>query len=319
MKLIKVKNRSCHVLTGPVMQAKVVKLINATSKDIESRKMKKHNGVDVLTNTISELQTRYYKKSHKIVFGSLSLSAIEHDLFALFLSRLDKNHWAIKKDRKLSCEQDWDALIQDQTSFVCPSYTFSNDMLSEWFKVSKTELYSLLNMPAKRLSGRSVGLEDKENNYFVYMSLFKRVEYKNANLTLIPNDQLIKEYLCVSEGHSQISHVIFRQLKREYSKRLYTILCRFKSYGKLPEFKIEDIRALFGLLDTNGKLKKTSYSRTHAIIREIIHPSIEEIDAQESKIHFFSDVDQPKNFGYRTIRQGRKIVAIKFLFDWNVS
>tara|TARA_B100001094_G_scaffold316703_1_gene358242 strand:- start:5855 stop:6703 length:849 start_codon:yes stop_codon:yes gene_type:complete len=278
---------------------------------------KKSSGVDVLTNNLSDLQTRFYKKSHKIVFGSLSLSAVEHDLFALFLSRLEKSHWAIKKDKKLSTEADWNSILLDQSAFVCPSYTFSNDMLSEWFKVEKTELYSLLNLPAKRLSGRAVGIEDKDNKSFSYMALFKRVEYKNACLTLVPNDQLIKEYLCVSEGHSQISHDIFRQLKREYSKRLYSILCRFKSYGKLPEFKIDDIRALFGLLDTNGKLKKTSYSRTHAIIREIIQPSIEEIALQENKINFFSDADQPKNYGFRTIRTGRKITAIKLLFDWD--
>lgn len=256
----------------------------------------------IKTTETTELAGTFFKKAHKLVFSQLSLSPVEHDIFALFLSRLKK--------------KDWDDYI-DRKTLESPHYTFSNQVLSEWFGVNKASLFNVLKKPSTKLAHQVIGVMNETEQRFRFLPLFKNVEYVNGSLTLVPNDLLINEFLCVSQGHSQIPHLTFRNLKRDYSKRLYSMLCRFKDPSKteLHYLSLEDLYANFGLLDQSGKLVKKTYGEFAYLMNRIIKPAIEEISHQESDIEFLIDA-KTGNYGYSYRKKGRKVVAIKFIYKW---
>lgn len=255
----------------------------------------------IATRESSELHAEFFKKSHELVFSQLSLSPIEHDMFALFLTRLAKEHW-----------QDYE---RDQRIDQVPRYEFSSDVLSEWFGVDKKYLHSTLFKPADRLSSRKIGMISKDNKSFDFIPLFKRISYKEGLLTVVPNDELIKEYLSLGRGHSQIPHNQFRNIPIEHGKRLFTMLCRFKQYGELHPQSIQALHGFFGLLDQKGSLTKKGYAKTSAFITRIIKPAIDAVSKNAPDIEFLID-EKSGNFGFRPVKQGRTIVAIEFLYRW---
>lgn len=258
----------------------------------------------ITTNQASDLHSDFFAQSHQLVFSQLSLSPIEHDMFALFLTRLAKEHW-----------QEY---MGDQRIDQVPRYEFSTDVLSEWFGVQKTYLHSTLLKPADRLSSRKIGIRSDSKKSFDFIPLFKRIKYEQGVLTVVPNDELINEYLCLGQGHSQIPHKQSRKIPLEHGKRLFTLLCRFRSSGKLHPQKIEDLHGFFGLLDQQGKLVKKTYSKTAVFIARIIKPAIESISDNAEDLVFHID-DKSGNYGFRYIKKGRSIVAIEFLFSWKVK
>lgn len=256
----------------------------------------------VPTNQMTDLNSTFFKESHHIVFGRLSLSPVEHDLFALFLTRLHAEHW--------------EKLING-TDIRCPEYTFNSEVLSKWFRIKKNDLCTSLKLPCRRLSSQKVGIEDDKKSSFLYMPLFKKVEFTDGLLTLVPNDHLLKEYLCVSQGHSQISHIIFRQLRKESSKRIYGLLCRFQTKGTLHTLPLLKLQSILGLLDENDGIKKKTYLKTGNIIRFLIKPAIQEIAAKEPRITFHKEGDTKSDYyGFSLQKKGPKIIGVKFHFEW---
>lgn len=255
------------------------------------------------TEVMQDLPSKFFKKSHKLVFSQLSLSPVEHDIFALFLTRLNK--------------EQWQSYLNKET-IECPKYTFSNEVLSDWFGVSSKQLFRVLKAPSRRLAGKSVGIMNDHKESFKYLPLFKRVQYEDGELLLIPNDELLNEYLGVSHGHSQIPHKTFRNLKKEYSKRLYSILCRFKDPRKteLHYLSLHELYSYFGLLNERGQLVKQTYAKVNNLIERIIKPSIAEIDEKEPFIHFLTD-EKSGHYGYSCKKKGRRISEIKFLYRWS--
>ena len=257
-----------------------------------------------ITSAVStDIHSDFFKKSHTLVFSRLSLSPVEHDIFALLLSRLHKDQW--------------EDFIAGETPFS-PSYEFKSEVLCDWFDAEKEDLYNILYKPSERLSEKKIGVV-KEGKEFDFMPLFKRVRYKNGTLTINPNDELITEYLGISQGHAQIPHRSFRQIKTEHGKRLYTMLCRFKSaHTELHPQSIDELHSFFGLLDRSGKLLKKTYAVNANFIKRIIKPAILEIDDKEKNIKFQTD-EKTGNYGFSYVKEGRKVVGIKFLFQWEPS
>ena len=249
----------------------------------------------------SDLHGNFFKKSHQLVFSQLSLSPIEHDMMALFLTRLENEHW-----------QDY---LGEHRIEQVPRYEFTSDVLSEWFNIEKSNLYSTLLKPSDRLSGRKIGIKSNFKKSFDFIPLFKRIHYEGGVLTVVPNDELINEYLCLSQGHSQIPHKQFRNIPLEHGKRLFTMLCRFRYSGTLHSQSISDLHAFFGLCDQNGKLIKTTYSNTSVFITRIIKTAIKSIDENVPEIEFQID-NATGNYGFSYVKKGRTIIAIDFLFSW---
>ena len=257
-------------------------------------------GQIIETETSKDLPSIFFKKAHQLVFSQLRLSSVEHDISALFLTRLNKEHWQDHIENK---------------AIPAPTYTFTNDVLTDWFGVNAQALFATLYKPSKRLASRSIGITDSEKGSFEFYGLFKKVHYKDAKLVLVPNDLLIREYLCVSQGHAQIPHVSFRKLKKEYAKRLYTLLCRFRDQKtELHYQSISQLHNFFGLVNEHGELIRKTYARSNDLVTRIIKPSIAEIASIEDRIEFLYDNDG--NYGFTYQRKGRKIEGIKFLYEW---
>ncbi|HGS4560858.1 TPA: replication initiation protein [Vibrio cholerae] len=251
----------------------------------------------------TDIHSDFFKKSHALVFSRLSLSPVEHDIFALLLSRLHKDQW--------------EDFIAGKTP-ISPSYEFKSKVLCDWFCVKKEDLYNILYKPSERLAGKKIGIV-QEGNSFDFIPLFKRVKYQNGTLTIKPNDELITEYLGISQGHAQIPHKSFRKIKTEHGKRLYTMLCRFKSPStELHPQSIEELHGFFGLLDKQGSLLKKTYAVNANFIKRIIKPAIQEIDEKEPNIEFLID-EKSGGYGFSYIKEGRKVVGIRFLFKWKIK
>ncbi|RJX68697.1 replication initiation protein [Vibrio sinensis] len=262
---------------------------------------------NITTEFYKELPQNFFKKSHELIFSRLDLTAREHDMLALFLSRLHKDHWSDYQAGK---------------DVLAPQYTFHSDVLKDWFGISSKQLYPTLKPVAERLSGRKIGLSNDEVEMFDFLPLFARVTYKSGSLSIVPNAELMTAYLAQSAGHAQVNHKSFRALKSEHSKRLYAILSRFKSPGtKLHPQSITQLHGLFGLLDERGKLSKKSYTNNKVFIERCIRkPITEMMQCPEifSELEFLID-EKSGSYGYRPIQRGRKIIQLEFLFRWKVS
>lgn len=258
----------------------------------------------VKTERFSQVNKPFFQQAHKLVFSQLSMSPVEHDIFALLLNRLDKDHWQLNE-------------IEDFGNVKSPHYSFNTDVLSEWLKIPKRDLYNVIKEPTYRLMQKHIGIIDDTTQRYVFRPLFKEIRYDSGTLTIIPNDRLMPEYLCLSQGHSQIFNDTFRSLKTDYSKRLYSALCRFKEPGSgtLHPRTIADWHAFFGLLDQSGKLLKKSFSQASAFVDRIIKPSVKEIVEKEPRIKFMVD-EKTGNHGWAYKKDGRKITHIEFLFQW---
>lgn len=258
----------------------------------------------VTTEHSKELPNQFFKKSHELVFSQLALTAREHDMMALFLSRLNREHWTDFLEKR---------------DIHAPQYTFHADVLKDWFGLSSKQLYPTLRPAAERLSSRKVGLANDNEQEFDFIPLFARVKYSKGALTIVPNSELINAYVDYSAGHAQINHHAFRGLKSEHSKRLYTLLSRFKDSGtQLHPQKMDALHALYGLFDEKGALLKTSYGQNKVFIdRCIKKPILEMTKCVEvcKDLEFLVD-DKTGNLGFAPVMQGKRIVAIEFLYRW---
>lgn len=243
----------------------------------------------------------HIKKGHQLVFSRQDLSAREADMFALMVAHMSP--------------EDWD----NKT----PEYTFSAHQLSEWLQIEPKHVGYTLDPVAERLAKKTIGIRtDTANNEreFDHITLFKRIYYKNRTLTMIPNDELRSEYIEYKQGFALINTHNYLALKKEYAKRLYELLSRFKSGGtSIHKQSLDDLRGLFGILDERGRLKddKKSFKNNSVLINRCIKSSIEEISTNsktKKEILFLEGNDGHK--GFNLIKRGRTIVGIEFLYRW---
>lgn len=244
---------------------------------------------------------KHIKKGHQLVFSRQDLSAREADIFALLIANMKPEDW----------------------NTATPKYEFTAHQLSEWLAIDSKHIGSNLSPVADRLAGRKIGikLEGKNGDVeFDYTPLFKNIRYKNGVLSMIPNDMLKSEYIEYNQGFALINTRNFFDVKKEYAKRLYELLSRFKDQGyEMKAQSIDDLKGVFGLLDEKGKLKKDkkSFANNSTFMKRCIRNSIEEL-SNNSKIKkelLFLE-NSKGDLGYELIKKGRSITGIKFLFRW---
>lgn len=250
---------------------------------------------------ISDNLPKHIKKGHQLIFSRQDLTAREADMFALMIAHMTPDDW-------------------DNST---PSYKFTAHQLSEWLGVSSKHVGSNLRPVADRLASRKIGIKiesGRGDDEFDFRPLFKHIRYKNGELTMTPNDMLKTEYIEYNQGFALINTKNFFDLKKEYSKRLYELLSRFKSGGTdIYTQKIEDLKGIFGLLDENGKLRKdkASFKNNSVFMQRCIRDSIEELRSNprtKKELLFLESNDG--NVGFETIKRGRSIVALRFLYRW---
>ncbi|ELP5902678.1 replication initiation protein [Vibrio vulnificus] len=242
---------------------------------------------------------KHIKKGHELVFSQQDLTAREANIFGLMVANMKPEDW------------------EHQT----PEYRFTARQLSEWLGLNNRAIGSQLKQVVSRLSSRKIGIvvDKPGDTEFEFTPLFKKVIYKDRVLTLIPNDALSKEYIEYNQGFSLINTKSFLGLKREYTKRLYEILSRFKSNGtNLKPIDIEDLKAYMGLLSEDGSIKanKSSFKNTSVFITRCLKDSIEELstDLKTRKEILFQESDD--GLGIKLHKHGRHIYAVEFLYRW---
>jgi hypothetical protein len=250
---------------------------------------------------ISDNLPKHIKKGHQLIFSRQDLTAREADLFAVMVAHMTPDDW------------------EKST----PIYKFTAHQLSEWLGLNSKHVGSNLRPVAERLASRKIGikLETVQGDVeFDFRPLFKHIRYKNGELTMTPNDMLKHEYIEYNQGFALINTKNFFELKKEYSKRLYELLSRFKSGGTdIYVQKINDLKGIFGLLDENGKLRKdkTSFKNNSVFMQRCIRDSIEELRTnQRTKKELLFLESDDGNFGFETVKRGRSIIALRFLYRW---
>ena len=250
---------------------------------------------------VSDNLPKHIKKGHQLVFSRQDLSAREADLFALMIAQMKSN--------------DWD--------HSTPHYAFTSNQLSDWLGVDTKHIGSNLSPVANRLASRKIGIKRenvKGDIEFDYRPLFKHIAYKNGVLTMVPNDMLKSEYIEYNHGFALINTRNFFDVKKEYSKRLYELLSRFKSKGyEMHVQSLQELKGVFGLLDEAGKIKKdkSSFKNNSVFMKRCIRQSITDlsIHPQIKKELLFIDSDKG-DFGFELVKKGRTITGIRFLFRW---
>ncbi|OLQ84667.1 RepB family plasmid replication initiator protein [Vibrio ponticus] len=250
---------------------------------------------------VSDNLPKHIKKGHQLVFSRQDLSSREADMFALMVAHMKAADW-------------------DQST---PHYEFTSHQLSEWLGVESKHIGSNLSPVANRLASRKIGIKvetPKGDTEFDYRPLFKHIAYKSGVLTMVPNDMLKSEYIEYNQGFALINTRNFFDVKKEYSKRLYELLSRFKDKGfEMHSQKLDELKGVFGLLDEVGKLKKdkASFKNNSVFMKRCIRESIKELSEhpQISKELLFLESDKGEK-GFEVIKKGRSITGIKFLFRW---
>lgn len=246
---------------------------------------------------------KQFKKAHKLVFSQQDLTQREADLFALMIAHMTPGDWENNES---------------------PVYEFTSTQLSRWLNIAPKELGKTLKPVADRLTKKNIGLPVDDNDdgqEFDFVAIFKRVKYKDRRLVMIPNDELKEAYIEYNNSYALINTQSFFSLKKEYAKRLYEILSRFKGGGTyLQTFDISDLKGLFGLHDPSGNMKsgKRSFSNNSVFVERCIKASIKGIeeDPKTNQEILFLDSPDGSTHGYEVFREGRKISKIKFLYRW---
>ncbi|HIF9162853.1 TPA: replication initiation protein [Photobacterium damselae] len=250
---------------------------------------------------VSDTLPKHIKKGHQLVFSRQDLSAREADMFALMIAHMKGSDW----------------------EHCTPHYSFTSQQLSEWLGVDAKHIGSNLSPVAQRLSSRKIGIKqetEKGDVEFDYRPLFKHIAYKNGTLTMVPNDMLKSEYIEYNQGFALINTRNFFDVKKEYSKRLYELLSRFKSKGyEMHVQSLQELKGVFGLLDEVGKIRKdkSSFKNNSVFMKRCIRESIKDLSEhpQISKELLFIESEQGDK-GFELVRKGRTITGIKFLFRW---
>lgn len=250
---------------------------------------------------VSDKLPKHIKKGHQLVFSRQDLSAREADIFALMIAHMKADDWLT----------------------TTPHYEFTSNQLSEWLGVESKHVGSNLSPVANRLASRKIGIKvetNKGDTEFDYRPLFKHIAYKNGVLTMVPNDMLKSEYIEYNQGFALINTRNFFDVKKEYSKRLYELLSRFKDKGfEMHQQKLDELKGVFGLLNEAGKLKKDkiSFKNNSVFMKRCIRESIKELSEHpqiRKELLFLESSSGEK--GFEVVKKGRTITGVKFLFRW---
>jgi plasmid replication initiation protein len=125
-------------------------------------------------------------------------------------------------------------------------------------------------------------------------------KYKTDGIVEIEISTRLRPYLfALKKNFTLFGLEVAMSLKSKYAKRLYEMLCQFKSTG-LMRVSIEELKARFQLVNTEGV---EQYERWSSFEKKVLLIGQTEIN---EKAEF--------QFDYHLKKQGRKITAVEFIF-----
>ncbi|MBW8191338.1 replication initiation protein [Neiella marina] len=275
---------------------------------------------EVVVRDIQRLSANF-KKSHGLLMAFQSLTPMEHNALALFLTR-------IKKDMVELPPVDMSVPYEKRdANLEVPTFTFDQNVLCEWFDIAPDQLATRLNEVAEKLMFRKMAFRDMAKKggveSFDYKQIFQRIVYHRGRLTFVPAPVSWRDLVDESRGFALIDHAAFRKIPSEYGKRTYALLSRFKrSEDNLGAHKIDELQKLYGVVDNAGKPLKSSLVRPSMFVERVIKKSIAEIEEIKASgvsmagLSFHID-DKSGEVGYRVTRRGKRIDTIEFLYSWD--
>ena len=243
-------------------------------------------------------------KSNDMVFAPLDLSPRMCDVLAMLFTRMRAEDWFV--------DRDLDRAIPAQ-----PRYTFTSKEISEFLGMEAKHVATLLKVPSKKLAELTAGIESEDGN-FVYAPLFAKIEYKNRQYTIVPNNELRESYIAKAKnnGYALINNAQYVSLPDANSKKLLDLLSRFKSGNKLYAQTLSQLQRTFGVIGPDNELKKKSYKTLGRFISLVIEPSLERIaSSPESKDRIRLLYGSSGKLGYEIVKGGSE-PKVKFCYEW---
>ncbi|HDY86435.1 hypothetical protein LCGC14_1046500 [marine sediment metagenome] len=237
------------------------------------------------------------KKGHVLVFSHQDLSKRQADVFALMMASMHKTDW-------------------DKGS---PVYQFTTEQISRYLGIDSRSVRAIIKPVCNELTKKNIGIENGNN--FDYTPIFSRIRYEGGILKMKPNPELKEAYIDYKKGYALINTKNYFGLNGEYSKRLYEILSRFKTYGAIRPIPLKDLMSMFGVLNEKGEFKsdKQSFRNTSVFINRCIKQSIEELRSNPivgKEMVFPDSLTRKEAYGFELIKQGRTITHIEFTTRW---
>ena len=198
-------------------------------------------------------------------------------------------------------------------NYGTPKYQITAKQLAYYFNINSKHVGCNFTPVIERLSHRRFELEKVNtigSREYDYVPLFEQISYQNGYLTVIPNRELKDVYLRSTEYYQNINLSVYLTLKKEYSKKLYELLCALRYTGFTSrDIGISTLKHIFGIANIFGQVRedKKSFRTTNVFMQRCIRDSLEELLCNEASL---------QKVDFIVIRSGRCIQSIRFKIQW---
>ena len=161
-------------------------------------------------------------------------------------------------------------------------------------KISGREFLEI-GKAVERLASTTYTIYHSRNKYEIY-PIFARIAYDNGIISACLNPKLKPYFLQLRREFSLRSLPEFRSLSSIYSQQIYRFLCSIRA---LDDTKVDIERLHFTTTAPDSFKQNFKEFR-----RRVLEPAEKEINSKTNL-----------KFHWEPIRQGRKVTAIRFIFD----
>lgn len=260
-----------------------------------------------------------YPKSNLIISSKYKSTINENKIMAIALSKLKSSYQ------------------EDAAGQLIVTLSASN--VKEMLDLKGGSFYDCLDNTARRMTGRVIGVSDRESKRFIYVPLITKAEYDNGVFTIRFVSEMKKYLINMSSNYTLLNLNTVLNFRSNYSFRLYEVLksrCYNGKYSEHPEnnkFQIEfliselklemgvvnpEVGAIKTILMETGKNGTPDYDRAvaaakdqqfekySAFRRECLEVAIKEINEKtELRVSFTG----------KKINGSRKINQISFMVE----
>lgn len=181
----------------------------------------------------------------------------------------------------------------DDTDF--PEQPFMIGQLVDPRKHIDGRTLAAISNACDRLAGTKFKIQYSRSHYRIY-AVFSYIEYNDGIISAKLNQDLKPYYLQLRREFSMRSLADFRRLSGIYSQQIYRLLCSFRGLNSTDV----PIERLYFVTTAPDSFKQNFKD----FRRRILEPAEKEINKK-------TDL----NYRWEPIKQGRKVVAVRFIFD----
>lgn len=251
----------------------------------------------------------------------------------------------VRKDNNLITSKYKAPLFENQLVSICLSRikeqdktyiaTITSRELRELFNLndSNTTLYTRLINVTKDIGGRSLVVQDKDNNNFVFINIITDAEYVDGVFSIRFNDKLKSYFSNLKGRYTTYALANILNFKCEYSFRIYEIIKKeeYRITKENPivtsDYGLSEFKCIIGLVDMAGNKIKSQMDKDVVDWDSIVEMSPDQsypvwgdfkryvLDKAKKEIDSLCDVC----FDYAPQRKGRggKVVGLKLFIQKN--